>query len=234
MNDDPSVVVAPADARMLIGSFSSTSQLFLKGFFFSLAELLGKDSRWLPRFIRGDFAVFRLTPEKYHYNHLPVSGQVLDIYMIDGRYHSCNPLASLSVPSIYSKNRRIVTIIDTDMEGGSQVGCVAMIEIVALMIGEIKQAYSNKAYQNPRPVQAGMFVAKGLPKSFYRPGSSTDLLLFEPGRISFSVDLLHNSLRQDVASRFSTIFGRPLVETEVLVRSSIARRTPPTDTIAKE
>ena len=67
-----------------------------------------------------------------------------------------------------------------------------------------------------------MFLKKGQPKSLYRPGSSTDVLIFEPGRIRFAADLVANQQRRDVASRFSHGFGTPLVETEVAVRSLLA------------
>lgn len=217
-------VVAPADSRILIGSLATTSALFIKEKMFEAAELLGNACPWHERFVNGDFAVFRLTPDKYHYNHLPVSGRILDIYNIDGQYHSCNPSALIAMASLYAKNRRAVTIIDSDVPGGSQVGLVAMVEIVALMIGDIAEAYSDKGYNNPRPLQPGMFVNKGCPKSLFRPGSSTDVLFFEAGRISFSDDLVGNSRRHDVFSRYTSGFGRPLVETDVLVRSTIAER----------
>ncbi len=224
MDNDPAAIVSPADARLLLGSFSETSSLFIKEKFFDLRELLGSDSRWYPAFDSGDFAVCRLTPDKYHYNHLPVSGTVADIYEVDGRYHSCNPLASVAIASIYSKNRRVITIIDTDVKGGSQVGLVAMVEIVALMIGDIQQAYSPWQYIHPEPVRTGLFVGKGCPKSLYRPGSSTDILIFEPGKIDFSPDLTTNSRRSDVQSRFTGFTGRPLVETDIKVRSPLARK----------
>ncbi len=218
-------VLAPADSRILIGSLTATSALFIKNKVFDAEELLGKTCPWREKFIDGDFAVFRLTPDKYHYNHLPVSGQVLDIYGVDGQYHSCNPSALIAMASLYAKNRRIVTIIDTDVEGGSQVGLVAMVEIVALMIGDIAEAYSEEYYHNPSPLRPGMFVARGCPKSLFRPGSSTDVLFFEAGRITFAEDLVGNSRRHDVLSRYSNGFGKPLVETDVLVRSTIAVRT---------
>ena len=89
MPGDESTVVSPADARMLIGSFVDTSNLFLKEKFFDLCELLGEDKgAWLNAFSDGDYAIFRLTPEKYHYNHVPVSGVVRDFYKIDGAFHS--------------------------------------------------------------------------------------------------------------------------------------------------
>ncbi len=220
MPEEERVVVSPADSRMLAGSFSRTSALFIKGKFFEREELLGKEE-WLEAFEEGDFAVFRLTPEKYHYNHTPVAGKVEDIYEISGIYHSCNPGAVISVATPYSKNKRVVTIIDTDVPGGTGAGLVAMIEVVALMIGEIVQCYSEEGYEAPRPLSPGMFVKRGLPKSLYRPGSSTDVLLFEKGRVRFFEDLIRNMNRPGVRSRFSLGFGRPLAETEVRVRSPI-------------
>ncbi len=219
---DP-MVVSPADSRMIIGSFAENSLLFLKEKFFHYEELLGADKRnWLRIFENGDFAVFRLTPEKYHYNHAPVSGRVLDIYEISGRYHSCNPGAVVELAAPYSKNKRVVTVIDTNTSGGSRVGKVAMIEVAALMIGDIVQCYSETEYEAPRRVETGMMLWKGRPKSLFRPGSSVDVLIFEKNRISFSRDLLFNQNRKDVRSRFSVDFHKPLVETEVKVRSLIA------------
>ncbi len=236
MHPSPAAIVAPADSRILIGSLADTSALSIKDKLFDAQELLGRDCPWRTKFLKGDFAVFRLTPDKYHYNHLPVSGRVLDIYDIEGQYHSCNPSALIAMASLYAKNRRVVTIIDTDVAGGSQVGIVAMIEIVALMIGDIAEAYSEEGYNNPRPLKPGMFVTKGCPKSLFRPGSSTDVLFFEPGRIHFAADLIGNSQRRDVLSRYSNGFGRPLVETDVLVRSTIAVQAswPSIDSIIEE
>ncbi|NOY12514.1 MAG: phosphatidylserine decarboxylase [Deltaproteobacteria bacterium] len=221
--EDPQSVVSPADARVIVGSLDETSSLEIKGKFFAFDELLGADKEpWLHCFRGGDYALFRLTPDKYHYNHTPVAGRVIDHYAIDGSYHSCNPQAIVRETTPFSKNRRVVTIFDTDVEGGSGVGKVAMLEIVALMIGGIDQCYSLKAYDNPQPIKVGMFVEKGCPKSLYRPGSSTDVLLFESGRVNFATDLLNNRLRQDVNSRFSAGFQKPLVETDIPVRSLLA------------
>jgi hypothetical protein len=69
---------------------------------------------------------------------------------------------SLATP--YSKNKRVVTVIDTDVGGGTGVGWVAMIEVVALMVGDIVQCYSQSEYKNPRPVETGMFLQCGYPK----------------------------------------------------------------------
>jgi phosphatidylserine decarboxylase len=231
MAEDQGAVVSPADARIVVGSFHETSLLFLKEKFFSFEEMLGNNKKqWLEAFSNGDFAVFRLTPDKYHYNHTPVAGQVVDIYAIDGDYHSCNPGAVVCIATPYSKNKRVVTVIDTDVPGGTGVGLVAMIEVVALMIGEIVQAYSCQGYDAPQTLEQGMFLEKGQPKSLYRPGSSTDILIFQQGRVEFAEDLLSNMRQPGVSSRFTHGFERPLVETDVRVRSLIASAIPcPTD-----
>ena len=101
----------------------------------------------------------------------------------------------------------MVTVIDTDTGGGTGVGLVAMIEVVALMIGDIVQCYSETQYLDPHTVQRGMFLRKGCPKSLYRPGSSTTVLLFQENRVDFAPDLLRNLHRQDVWSASPKALG---------------------------
>jgi len=108
--------------------------------------------------------------------------------------------------------------------GGTGAGFVAMIEVAALMIGDIKQCYSENGYDNPLEIKKGMFLKIGSVKSLFRPGSSVDVLLFEKGRVVFSDDLVENSQRRDVESRFTAHFKKALIETDVKVRSEIGRK----------
>lgn len=223
MEADPRAVVSPADARLLVGSLRQTSALFLKDKFFDCDELFGVDKTgWREAFRNGDYAVLRLTPEKYHYLHLPVTGMVRDIYEIDGVFQSCHPAVVIAQATPHSKNRRTTTIIDTQTTGGAQLGLVAMIEIVALMIGDIVQCYSRERYDHAEPLRPGMPVERGCPKSLFRPGSSTVVLIFQQGRVRFCDDILANLRRPEATSRYTLAWGVPLVETEVAVRSTIA------------
>lgn len=225
MPDDPAVVVSPCDARVLIGSQSEASSVCLKGKLFAWDELVGRQqTRWHAAFSGGDAAVFRLTPDRYHWNHTPVSGVVEAICELDGSFHSSHPMALIAEATPLSKNRRTVTIIDTDVAGGTRVGLVAMVEVVALMIGDLVQRYSVERYADPRPLMPGMFVRKGAPKSVFRPGSSTTVLLFQPGRVRFDADLMAHARRTDALSDYSLAFGRRCIEVDVRVRSPIAMR----------
>lgn len=223
MSPESAGAVCPVDARAIVGSLRETSAVFIKEKFFDFEELLGTDRpHWLDAFAGGDFALFRLTPEKYHYVHVPVSGKVIDFYEIDGRYHSCNPQATVSLVTPYSKNRRVVTIMQTDVPGGSHLGLIAIIEVVALMVGRVVQRYSDEKYDFPRSIRPGIFLKRGQPKSLFLPGSSTAILLFQRRRVEFAEDLVSNRFRHDVTSRFSLGFNQTIVETDVTVRSPLA------------
>ena len=106
MPQHPAAVVSPADAKVVVGSLSECSSLFIKNKFFCLEELLGEGNQpWVDAFQGGDFAIFRLTPDEYHYNHVPVAGVVKDFYPVQGAYHSCNPFAVISLAEPYSKKQ---------------------------------------------------------------------------------------------------------------------------------
>jgi phosphatidylserine decarboxylase len=219
---DPRAICSPCDAKLLIGTLTPNTTLSIKGKFFDLDDLLGENGNWRQQFVDGSWALFRLTPEQYHFNHCPVTGLVEDFYEMGSAYHSCNPTASIELVTPLSKNRRAITIINTNCLGGTQIGRVAMIEVSALLIGKIRQAYSSQKYGIPSPVQAGLFLKRGAVKSEFMPGSSSVVLLFESNRIRFDEDLMRNQCRGDVQSRFSNGFEQNMVETKVSVRSQIA------------
>ena len=131
---------------MLLGSFEDDSLLSSRKSFSNSPNFWGlrESCGWNP--FRGEICRLSIDTDKYHYNHTPVAGRVLDIYELSGDYHSCNPQAVVSLITPYSKNKRVVTILDTDTPGGTGVGLVAMVEVVALMVGDILQCYSSRNY----------------------------------------------------------------------------------------
>ncbi len=224
MPEEEDVIVSPCDAKMLVGSNNERSLFWIKGVFFDFPEIIGDKSIWANDFRDGDFAIFRLTPDKYHYNHMPVTGKVLDFYILEGKFHSCNPNTIISFATPYSKNLRTVTIIDTDIKGGTNIGLVAFVEVAALMVGDIVQCYSENKYENPVSCINQMVLKKGCPKSLFKPGSSTVIVFFEKDRVSFSKDLVQNRINLNRENLFNNQVDIRLIETEVKVREEIGRK----------
>jgi phosphatidylserine decarboxylase len=229
-------IVSPADGKLLPFAAFARESLPIKSKFIRIDELLGGRNPWSRdrshaaqdrRFSAAAIAplsgvIVRLTPDVYHYTHAPVAGRVLRHELIDGKFHSCNPAALTHFPGSYAFNRRAITVYDSDVPGGSGVGVVVQIDVAAMMIGQIESRFSVHRYEAPQALAAGDFVPRGSPVSLFRPGSSTSVVLWDGRRAEIGRQLVANSRRHDLQSRFSDWLGQPWVETQVAVRQSIS------------
>jgi phosphatidylserine decarboxylase len=214
-------IVSPADGKLLPFG-GKDAMLPVKSKFISIDDLVAT------RRARASCAngvagvIVRLTPELYHFVHTPVAGIVLEHSLVEGAFHSCNPSALVSFQAPYTLNRRTVTLIDTDVPAGSQVGVVIVVCVAAMMIGDIQMCYSETAYNAPTQVRKGLYVRRGVPLALFRPGSSTCIVMWNPKRAQLSASLLSNAGNRAVKSRFSDWLGAAWVETAVQARESIA------------
>ncbi|MCC6159497.1 MAG: phosphatidylserine decarboxylase [Deltaproteobacteria bacterium] len=216
--------VCLADAKLICGELGEGTRLPVKNRWFDLETLVGRSSV-AREFAGGTFAVFRLAPPDYHWFHAPVSGLVRESYPLAGRYFSVNPRAIRALPHVLSDNARAVAIIDTDIEGGTGIGLVAVIPVAAQVIGKIVWASSERGYDEPKVVAPGLFVQRGRPMGFFAPGSSTVVALFQPGRILSDSDLTALMARDDVPTLYTEdVFGRRAAEVAVRVNESFATR----------
>jgi phosphatidylserine decarboxylase len=232
--DATRMIVSPADGKLLPFAAFARDTLPIKSKFIGVTDLLGGIDPWGQRqFAHGSGfseaalaplagVVVRLTPDVYHYTHAPVSGRVVRHEVIEGRFHSCNPTALIRFPGSYAVNRRAVTFYDTDVQDGSHVGIVAQIDVAAMMIGQLESRFSTYRYAHPKALAVGDFVPRGSPVSLFRPGSSTSIVIWDGRRAEVSHELVANSKRRDLRSRFSDWLGQPWVETRVAVRQSIS------------
>jgi phosphatidylserine decarboxylase len=220
-----SPIVSPADGKLLHFGHTHDAMLSIKEKFISVKQLLGK-MPWADVFTASSGVVVRLTPDVYHYVHSPVAGHVVDVYDIEGQFHSCNPSALVSFEAPYLWNRRRVVVVDTDVNGGSNVGRVAIVAVAAMMIGRIEDCYCDTRYDNPRPLIAGMRLRIGAPMLMFRPGSSTVIALWSRERATIDSRLAQLSSRRNVPGRFSEWLLMPWNEVAVRVRSPIAHIPP--------
>jgi phosphatidylserine decarboxylase len=174
VNADPKVLVSPADGRVLVfprleaGLFAP-----VKGHPFSLQKMLPRHAE---RYMGGALAIVRLCPADYHRYHFPCAGRISHYEDIPGGLHSVNPIALASGADVFGANKRSCTLIDTE-----KAGTICYMEVGAFGVGSIVNTQREGA------------VEKMDEKGCFKFGGSTVVLVFEPGKIEFSADLVANS-----------------------------------------
>ncbi len=174
------VAVFPADGRHLVfQNVDETDGFYVKGFKFTLAELLGEAA--LPdaervlakKFAGGSMLISRLCPVDYHRFHFPVGGTPNEATLINGWLHSVSPIALRRNLRYLIENKRELTLI-----AAPGFGEVAMLEVGATNVGSIVQSYIF-----------GRDVVKGEEKGLFAFGGSCVITVFQKGRIEFDADV---------------------------------------------
>ncbi len=174
------IIVFPADGRHLaFPNINEIDGFFVKGQTFDLNQLIG-DAKLSSKYAGGSLILSRLCPVDYHRFHFPVSGQASQTKLINGPLFSVSPIALSRNLNYLWQNKRTITQIQTE-----SVGKVLMMEIGATCVGSIQQTY-----------QANQAINKGDEKGYFAFGGSSTIVIFEPGMINFSDDLLTNSSKQ--------------------------------------
>lgn len=186
-----SPAIIPADGRFLFYPHIHLQKGFIvKDKKFSLEKLLNSPSL-AEEYQEGSMVIARLCPSDYHRFHFPVSGIPGEARLINGPLFSVNPIALQKNLSILSENKRMITDIASD-----HFGKVLFIEIGATCVGTIHQTYTpNKHYK------------KGDEKGFFSFGGSSIIILFLPKTITFSSDLIKNSVEH---METLTLFGEEM------------------------
>ncbi|MCC6414389.1 MAG: phosphatidylserine decarboxylase, partial [Opitutaceae bacterium] len=177
INADSKMAVLPADGRHLaFPNVDTVDGFYVKGARFTLVELLG-DAALAEKFTGGAMLISRLCPVDYHRFHFPVAGMPGAARLINGWLYSVSPIALRRNIRYLVENKRMITLIETEA-----FGTVAMLEVGATNVGNIKQSYVEDRV-----------VAKGEEKGFFAFGGSCVITLFQRGRIRFADDLIAQS-----------------------------------------
>ncbi|MEN8151455.1 MAG: phosphatidylserine decarboxylase, partial [Planctomycetota bacterium] len=172
--DDPKLLPSPADGRLLVyPAADGGTPVPVKGVEGPLGDLF---DRPIDEFDGGSAAVVRLCPADYHRYHFPCDGTVVETRAIRGRYDSVNPIALAARPRVFARNKREITLIDTDA-----FGRMAFVEVGAFGVAGIHRTWS------------GPDVTRGREKGYFDFGGSTIVLLFRAGAVTFDADLLEQS-----------------------------------------
>jgi phosphatidylserine decarboxylase len=171
----PSVLIAPADSRVLCYRIADGTVLPIKGRPFTIAELTA-DETAEARYRGGICLVFRLAPADYHRFCFVDDGWHEPVRKIAGCFHSIHPLALATGLPILPTNYRELTVLRT-----RNFGEVAQIEVGALGVGKI--------VQHRRESSA---CEKGEEKGYFEWGASTIVLLLQRA-VRIDDDIMHYS-----------------------------------------
>ncbi len=170
-------LVLPADGRVsLIENLKQERVFQIKGVDFSLSRFLGSVSE-AQKFEGGSMVIVRLCPSDYHRFHFPCAGLPSGVQEIPGRLFSVNPIAIQARPGLFAENKRSIVWFQSPV-----FGRMALIDVGATFVGSIIQTYTPQKEAH-----------KGQERGFFKFGGSTTVILFEPGRVRFSEDLLNFS-----------------------------------------
>ncbi|MBN2814608.1 MAG: phosphatidylserine decarboxylase, partial [Bacteroidales bacterium] len=174
----PESLISPADARLLVYDLTQKEMLPVKGYWYTLFDLL------LSQPLANEFAdswcfVYRLAPCDYHRFHYSDDGRQENVVRIPGVLHSVNPIALSAVNTLLAKNYREVTVMHT-----SHFGKVVQVEVGAMMVGRIVQVSYH----------AGDFK-RGGEKGWFEFGGSTIVQLISKDAVRPDADLLEHSAK---------------------------------------
>jgi len=133
------VITSPVDGAISqIGPISGGRIVQAKGRHYSVVELLGGDEGLAEQFEQGQFATIYLSPKDYHRIHMPMTGTLTKMAYIPGKLFSVNPRTARTVPNLFARNERVVTVFDTDQ------GPIVMVLVGAIFVGSMETVWSGQ------------------------------------------------------------------------------------------
>lgn len=177
-----SELLSPVDGNISqLGDIHSGRIIQAKGQDYSVAELLGNDVAMAEQFAGGQFATIYLSPRDYHRIHMPCAGRLQHMRYVPGKLFSVNPRTVRSVPRVFARNERLVTIYET------VYGPMAVILVGAIFVGSMQTVWHDGEITPPYGKQIrdwqyqtdSIQLDKGAEMGRFNMGSTVVLLLPE-------------------------------------------------------
>lgn len=180
------VIASPVDGRISqIGALDNTTLVQAKGQQFALDALLGGDGALTQAFTGGAYATIYLSPRDYHRIHMPLTGALVRTGYIPGRLFSVNDATARTVPNLFARNERLITVFETG------AGPMAVILVGAIFVGSMETVWSGLVtppYGKTPHWQAfngEHRLTRGAELGRFNMGS-TVILLFGPGHTAWA------------------------------------------------
>lgn len=132
------VLVSPVDGAISqLGDITDGRIIQAKGHDYSIRDLLGGDAELASQFEGGQFATIYLSPRDYHRIHMPLSGQLTKMRYVPGKLFSVNPLTARTVPNLFARNERVVTVFETEF------GPLVQVLVGAIFVGSMETVWQG-------------------------------------------------------------------------------------------
>jgi len=170
---DPEVFISPCDCKLSV--YKANDKIFkIKHVDYDLETLL-KSKMLADEYSDGYVMICRLTPDDYHRYCYIDDGYHDANKKIKGLLHTVRPIA-VEQKNVFVTNSRSYTVLDT-----VNFGQVIQVEVGALMVGRIKNKYTNYSFK------------KGEEKGFFEYGGSTIILLVKKDEVKIDNYLINNT-----------------------------------------
>jgi len=181
LDPDPRALLSPVDAKLdVYGKIEGGRLVQAKGREYTLAALLG-DEALAARYEGGSFATLYLSPKDYHRIHSPASGRVLGYTYVPGELWPVNAAAVRHVDSLFARNERVITHLET-----APFGRMEVVMVGATNVGHMTLAYDEALRTNVgakevvrRAYDAPLALERGAELGVFEMGS-TVILVLEP------------------------------------------------------
>jgi phosphatidylserine decarboxylase len=131
-------ICGPADGEVSeAGTVTDGLLVQAKGWDYTLLELLGGDARLASEFDGGAYATIYLSPRDYHRVHMPFGGRLRRMVHVPGRLYSVNHLTTQTLPRLFARNERVISVFDT------AIGPMVVILVGATFVGSMDTVWAG-------------------------------------------------------------------------------------------
>lgn len=182
---ETNAIISPVDGAISqIGYAKQQTLIQAKGFDFDLPSLLGGNQTLAQTFQDGAYTTLYLAPRDYHRIHMPLDGTLTNLIYVPGKLFSVNRQTAEHIPSLYSRNERLICVFDTS------AGKMAVILVGAMIVGSMQVSWINTpiTQKTMLTTQIPVSLKKGDELGLFKLGS-TVILLFEKNRATWNTAL---------------------------------------------
>ncbi|MEE9351345.1 MAG: archaetidylserine decarboxylase [Thiotrichaceae bacterium] len=132
------VLSCPVDGTISQARAITDGRIFqAKKHSYSATTLLGGDKQLSEPFNQGIFSTIYLSPRDYHRIHMPCDAVLTHQIYVPGRLFSVAPFTVNTIPGLFARNERVVSLFDTEY------GRMAMVLVGAINVAAIETVWDG-------------------------------------------------------------------------------------------